>query len=282
MKTKNLLVIGMALFLVTACQKEEETPNVETAQETELTVKYIAENYHNKELTEDEIIKVADAYTALDTDEMKDYFQYAGDIMKSKGMDASEVDTKVQMLQKVNEALFQETGKSFAQADIADRESVMNKFSLPATEKEVKNGQNATNRFCPTWNSYGANLRFYYQPNYRNSSLSISSAGIYNVGGNSSDCDNIFRSQAYGTGLRAQYIVYETAAAYNALRGYVYRFGRLILDKRDTSTAKYEYYTTSARASITTEFLVGFGRVRGNYILGGPLQFADEVRLVVR
>ncbi|WP_430906047.1 hypothetical protein [Maribacter sp. 2-571] len=282
MKTKNLLIIGMTVFIAGSCQKEEETVNMEAVNDTEYTVKYIAENYDNPDLDRGEMNEIADAYLTLDSEQMKEFFKLRGEIMKGRGMDAAEVDTRVAMLLEVNNNLQEETGKSYAQAQ---SEKLGTAFDGVATEEKYKseNFEMGRGAYCPsgTWDNRGT-YPFY---RYRRSSVDrytsyygIGYVGRVNFGGNSSDCDFLFRSNSYPASKRGQYLVASTSRAINAMRGYV----RGISNGNETKVPAKQYYTSSSRRFIKSEVGVGFGRVVGNYPFGGAPGFASEIWVATR
>ncbi len=273
MKTKNLLVIGMALFLVTACQKEEETPSVETAQETELTVKYIAENYYNPDLTEEEKTKVANAYLELDVEEMKAYFQMRAEIMKAEGSDTKDVDAKLELLLEVNDEIFQETGKSYSQADVA-KVSARYYEKLVEANLDEKGQEVARNSSCSNWYKT-TNWRFYrYQgPATAAQYHAMYFVGFRNFGGNSPDCDMMFRSTRYVESRRTNYLVASTAAAMNAMTGTFLG----IYSKNATEVLGREVWYSSSRRSLYAEVGIGADRINVNYPLGGANTFARQI-----
>ncbi len=269
----------VVLFLAVSCQKETEPVVEETATETELTVAYIAENYDNPDLSLEEMNKIADAYLQLDAAQMNSYFQIRGELMKERGMDPAAVDTRVEMLLEINKNLEEETGKSYAQADLSKFE---NTFKMVSAKKQYKISEASMEKNIPncergSWSDSGSfSFRRYVRSsadNYTGYSP-VSFAGFFNFRGNSTDCDLVYYSNSYSSSRRARYIVASTARAINAMRGFV----RGLREADSTTVPGKQVYTSSSRTRLRAEFLVGFGRVWGNYpFYGAASAFAREV-----
>lgn len=283
MKRTHLLLSGLALFLVTSCQKEESVAPDEVAKETQLTVKYIAKNYDNPDIDREEMNKIADAYLTLDSEQMKEFFQLRSEIVKDQGMAAEEVDTKLNLLLEVNDKVVQETGKSYAQVDSKKLKVVYNevskqeKYQLATSE----NTERVASCYGGSWTNSGTFAFYRYSSSTADNYTyyyTIGWAGLFNFGGTSDDCDLVFRSSRYPSSRRARYLVASTARAINAMRGRI----PALRAGTETRVPAKQLFTSSSRTEIRAEIGVGQGRVNANYPFQGANTFAREVWVATR
>ncbi len=283
MKTKNVLLAGLTLFLVASCQKEDAVATEEVGQETNLTVKYIAENYDNPDMDREEMNKVADAYLNLDVGQMKEFFQLRSEIVKDQGMAVKEVDTRLGLLLDVNNKVAKETGKSYAQVDSKKLKVVYNevskqeKYQLATSE----NTERVASCYGGSWTNSGTFAFYRYSSSTADNYTyyyTIGWAGLFNFGGTSDDCDLVFQSSRYPSSRRARYLVASTARAINAMRGRI----PALRAGTETRVPAKQLYANSSRTEIRAEIGVGQGRVNANYPFQGANTFAREVWVATR
>ena len=259
MKKLQSVLAGIVFLLGVSCQsgKESIAPQATDASSA-IDVAHIAENYY-KQLPHDEMVRVAEAYRAMDHKQMSAYIEARYKINLAAGMDADKAALLRDLRHRTNEEVFKRTGHSYANADqdvsasVFSAFSQLNEYAALRSENPQDHGNTArvAAAVCANGNWYQTKSTPWYT--YRSGELwDILYLGKFNYNGNSNDCDYVFRSRRYNLYYKTSHIFPLVAASRNVL-------------SYDGSTSNPAREPAINSSEAVFEFLVGKGRVDLEY-----------------